>query len=445
LSGEIGSMLSPTYTSSILKKTDVVDPQETSLDFSSLVPKFSPKAIAEADSTLTNHALAKSELDKTIQELNDVNWFKKILNPNLYFFTKEIDLRKDVLHIQLKSTVEKSNEAKLSLEQAQKKSLDLKAELEQIKEQLDTLYQIREEAPAKIILLQEKINQNLSDIKTIEPILGPAFGKIYYSMLAASAIDPDLIKQAFDPKQQSIEYLILNRDKHINHTELFIKASQLTQPSSTLNNILKQNLSEKLSKYESIKKIHDAFKTSLPADLMKLTPEQINQAAKLGEELKKSINEYDALKKQMSHQLEQAKEYIKYHDTWSKLTQEEIETAKLITNKKLENTEANKIIDDFMREIASQKENLLIEKQLLIEVEINAQEKIILDNQLLLKTQQDFSNYFQAEAKKLEASPINSIETDNQSEIHVDVSSKPLTNMISISPGHIPEISHFDI
>ena len=157
-------MWSPIDAPSILKPTDIIsDSQKISLDFSS-VPNFAPKLMAKTGTTLINHALAKAELDKSVTEITEKGWSKFTWDWVNSFFSTKTTLQKNAISTHLKSAVEKSNEAQLSIDQAQAKLLPLKTDLTQVKQALVTFHQNREEADSKIILLLETAPIILSTI-----------------------------------------------------------------------------------------------------------------------------------------------------------------------------------------------------------------------------------------------------------------------------------------
>lgn len=425
-------MLPPT----ILKSADIIKPEdlEVSLKFGALVKETQPTI---KQLTNPNSVLAKEHLESTLKGMQEVSWLGKISNPTLHFFTKETDIHKQAIKQCLDDSQKKGEEAQENIQQAQTSLQSLTKELEKTQTEWENLNQLRKDAAVNIPLLQKEINKNTADIKAAEPILGSAITKIYYSALSAQAIDPTLIKQPINLKQQPMEVLVLNKDKYINNTEIFLKASQIVQENSAYRNELKQSLSEKLTTYENIKMAHEAFKKTLPSDFSKFTPEQVNEAAQRGEALKKAIQEYEQLKKQLNTQLEQAKEYLKYHDIWSKQTQEEIDTAKLIESKKQENLKLSQTIDQIMDQTSDQKLGLLTDKLQALETEIQAQEKITSDNQALLKTQQDFATYFQEEAQRLDAPA--------KSDMQVELSALPTHFMPELTVEKIITIAGMDL
>ena len=115
-----------------------------------------------------------------------------------------------------------------SIQEAQSKHAALKISSDATKQAISMAQEKQLDLSEEILSSQSKINQNLADIKALEPILESAFTMIYYTVLAAKAIDPNLIKQVFDPQTQSLEAIVLNQyqQNYVNSVEVFIFVSR---------------------------------------------------------------------------------------------------------------------------------------------------------------------------------------------------------------------------
>ncbi len=374
---------------------DVIIDEKTSLDFSFLpTAELNTKSDIKPDTQVNTNPAAEAELLQKIEDLSST-FIKKI---TLYLSP---EASKATIHKQAIEQCQDKNtagwkQAETAVLQAQTTLLSLKSEYEAIKQAVVTIQTLLEDPSAKLVAHQQKINQNLAEIKALEPILEPALARIEYTVSAAKAIDPSLIKQAYDFNKLSIESIVLNKEKFVNNIELFIKASNVVQDT-------KSTLQEKLTTYQKIKADFEAIK-NIP--IKERSAEQLEKDNLLGIELEKAIDAYSAAKAS-AKTIEHAKDYLKHHDNWSQKTQHEIDTAKLIEGKKQENNDLRKAMDDLM--ITLTDEPLKIEPQLakLVETEqkIAEQEKVVLDNQILSKTHQAALDYFQAEVQKLTEIP----------------------------------------
>lgn len=343
----------------------------------------------------TKTTLQKQALEVFLKEYNT-----QTIAPEFYIANAKPNVLKQAVDQCLEEASTNWKQAETAITEAQTKLLILKPEYEQIKQAISTIQTLLEDPSAKIVSLQQKINQNLAEIKTLESGLEPALRRLDYTVQAAQAIDPSLIKHVFDPQKQSIEAIVLNKPTYVNNAELFVKASKVVNESDNQIHQLKGTLQEKLTAYQKIKATHEAFKSSLPD---KLDEAQLQKAQTLGIELEKAIEEYKSAKAPVD-KIEAAKNYLNYHDNWSQLTEKDIATAKLIEAKKQENNAISESIDNLIS--PPPKIEPYLEKLSDVSDKINQQEKIVLDNQILSKTHQATADYFQAETQKLAAMPM---------------------------------------
>jgi hypothetical protein len=428
-------MLPPKITPSPITASDVLMDHVSNIDFSSLPQvQLKPEVKQEFKQDTHNaHPLAEEQLNKAVDLLSSkwVNVIASYLSPE----ANKAVIKKQAIELCLKNTLEHSKQAEAATKQAENKLNGLKTEFEQIKSAVTTIQTLLQDATPKILSEQKKINENLKEIKALEPKLEPAFTKIHYTVEAAKAIDPVLIKQVLNPNQQSIEYIVLNKEKFVNNTELFIKASKIVQEGGSQLAELKQTLQEKLSAYEKIKAVHETFKQGLPKNP---DSDQLKKADILGGELRKAIQEHNEVKAQIKPleiKIEKSQEYLKYHDNWSKQTQDDVDTAKLIESKKQLNLESIKIIDELYKETSKIEPHL--QKLALTENQVTEQEKEVLDKQLLSKTQQEALDYFKQEALKL------GIPTSESGDTHSD--DHPIVMSPELMPSPMAEMNHTEV
>ena len=383
----------------ILTPNDILAPHQDQLNF--LEVPIKDKANSN-NQGYKNTPLAQAELATALGQLSSA-WVNKLF---LYFSpaATKATLHKQAFSICLKNAEDKAEQAQTSIQEAQSKHAALKISSDATKQAISMAQEKQLDLSEEILSSQSKINQNLADIKALEPILESAFTMIYYTVLAAKAMDPNLIKQVFDPQTQSLEAIVLNQyqQNYVNSVEVFIKASEIINAGTPQNLApLKQELQEKLTLHKKLTAERSAFINNLPDEP---STAQLTKKALLCENLTKLTTEYkniDSEIKAIEHKMEQANTYVKYHQYWSKLTQKDIDTAELIVAKKEANIAEKNHIDQLLS--LQPKISPLSEQLSQIEALINLEQKKIVDNQLLKNSQQELVDFFKQESFKLES------------------------------------------
>lgn len=384
----------------VINSADVVIDDKASLNFPLLSQVQEIKEQIKQDAHHKINPTAQAELLKAVNHLSSLT-INKIA---LYFSpeTTKTAIHKQAIELCLKNNANGYQQAESLIKQSENKLITLKTEFEQIKQAIATIEGLLKNPVTYLVSHQQKISQNMADIKALELTLEPTLTKLHFTVLAAQAIDPSLIKQVFDPKQQTPEYIVLNKDSYVDTIGLFVKASQIMQHNSNDSKELaelNEVFSQKLAAYHKIKAIHEAFKQSHP----NIGWADQEESDRLGNALELAIKEHNDIKAQIKpiqEKIAQAEKYLKYYQNWSEQSQKEINAAKLIETKKHENIELSKQMQSNVN-LDTQIEHHL-EKLAHTEDQIKTQQKIVLDNQILLNAHQEITEYLQSEtAQKL--------------------------------------------
>lgn len=397
-------------SSTVISSADVVIDNKASLTFPILnhVQEIKEQIEQQKDTLLHINPVAHAELLKTVNYLSSLT-----INKVALYFSPEntkAAIHKQAVELCLKNNANGWHQAEAAVKQAENKLINLKTQYEQIKQSVTTIESLLKNPAANMVSHHQKIKENLAEIKALELILQPALTKLHFTVLAANAIDPTVIKQVFDSKQQSPEYIVLNKDNYVNTVKLFIKASEIVQNGLPQLGKLNETLNQKAAAFHKMKAEFKAFTDTLPTYP---NEEQLGKTTEMCDKLQLAIKEHDQLKahmKSLEEQKVQAEKYLKYYQNWSEVAQEEIDAAKLIEIKKQENIDLGKQMELDI-ELNTQIEPH-VQKLAHTETLMKEQQKIVLDNQILLKNHQEATDYLQSEtAQKLLASAAIS-ETD---------------------------------
>lgn len=384
----------------VINSADVVIDDKASLTFPILsqVQELKDQIEQQQNIPVKMNPAAHAELLKTVNYLSSLT-----INKVALYFSPESTkaaIHKQAIETCLKNNANGWQQAEAAVKQAENKLINLKTQFEEIKQAVTSIEGLLKGPATNMVAHHQKIKQNLADIKTLELVLQPTLTKIYFTVMAANAIDPTTIKQVFDVKQQGSEYAVLNKSNYVDMVKLFVKASEIVQSGSPQLIKLNEILSQKAAAFHKMKAEFEAFKTTLPT-----YPDegQLKKATEMCDKLQLAIQEHDQLKaqvKSVEEQKTQAEKYLKYYQNWSESTQEEIDAAKLIQTKKQENVELGKQMESDMS-LKTQIEPH-VQKLVFTETQMKEQQKVVLDNQILLKNHQEATEYLQSEtAQKL--------------------------------------------
>ena len=397
-------------STTVINSADVVIDDKASLNFPILsqVQKIKEQIEQQQDSHLNINPAAHAELLKTVNYLSSLT-----INKVALYFSPEntkAAIHKQAIELCLKNNTNGWQQAESAIKQAEVKLLNLKSQFEQIKQAVTTIEGLLKSPAMNMVAHHQKISQNLAEIKALELILQPTLTKLHFTVLAAEAIDPTLIKQVFDVKQQSPEYIALHKSGYVDTVKLFIKASDIVQSGTPQLSKLNEILNQKAAAFHKMKAEFEALKTTLPEYP---NAEQLNKATDLCDKLQLAILEHDQLKaevKSLETQKTQAEKYLKYYQNWSEQAQEEIDAAKLIETKKQENIELGKQMESGISLNTQMQPHL--QKLVHTEDQIKEQQKVVLDNQILLKAHQETTEYLQSEAVQKLLASTSAFETE---------------------------------